>query len=153
MKLYTLGPKAFKRRFKMTRPLFDDLVDRIKPIVEVDDRGKEMAERSSGSCVPAALQLAATLRWLAGANHLCQEDNYGLATSTFYDSVWKVVYALDDVMPNSDFDPKDEGKLRSYADLMYVRSGRLVPGCIGGLDGMAVHITRPTLKGTPAPLS
>ncbi len=47
MKLYTLGPKAFKRRFKMTRPLFDDLVDIIKPIVEVDDRGKEMADTSN----------------------------------------------------------------------------------------------------------
>ena len=47
MKLYTLGPKAFKRRFKITRPLFDDLVDIIKPIVEVDDRGKEMADTSN----------------------------------------------------------------------------------------------------------
>ncbi len=63
MKLYTLGPKAFQRRFnKLNRPQFDDLVEKIKPIVEVDKRGKEMAKRSSGSFVPAALQLAATLR-------------------------------------------------------------------------------------------
>ena len=153
MKLYTLGPKAFKRRFKMNRPQFDDLVYKIKPIVEVNKRGKEMAKRSSGSFVPDALQLAATLRWLAGAHHSCQEDNYSLGTSTFFASVWKVIYALDFVLPRPDFDPKDEGQLRAHADGMYVRSGRLVPGCVGALDGMAVHIDRPSLKDTAAPLS
>ncbi len=40
--MYTFGPKAFKRRLKMSRNLFGDLVDKIKPIEEVDDRGKEM---------------------------------------------------------------------------------------------------------------
>ena len=153
MKLYTLAPKEFKRRFKLNRPLFDDLVEKIKPIVEVGKRGKEMAKRSSGSFVPAALQLAATLRWLAGAHHACQEDNYNLGRSTFFSSVWKVIYALDFVLPRPDFDPKDEGGLRGLADGMYVRSGRLVPGCIGALGGMAVHIDRPSLKDTPAPLS
>ena len=34
MKLYTLGHKVFKRLFKMNRPRFDDLVDKIKTIVE-----------------------------------------------------------------------------------------------------------------------
>jgi len=48
------------------------------------------------------------------------------------------VYALDFVIPREDLDPKDEGKLRAHADGIYVRSGRLVPGCVGGLDGMAV---------------
>jgi hypothetical protein len=57
------------------------------------------------------------------------------------------------VLPRPDFDPKDEGGLRGLADEMYVRSGRLVPGCVGALDGMALHIDRPTLKDTTAPLS
>jgi hypothetical protein len=44
MKLYTLGPKAFKRRSKLNQPVFDDLVEKIKPVVEVGKRGgKEMA--------------------------------------------------------------------------------------------------------------
>ncbi len=75
VKLYTLGPKAFKRRFKMNRPEFDELVEKIKPLVEVNKRGKLLAKRSSGCFVPAALQLAGTLGWLAGAHHACQEDN------------------------------------------------------------------------------
>ncbi len=122
-------------------------------MVEVNARGKAMAERSSGSFVPATLQLAATLRWLASAHFACQEDNYSLGTTTFYLSVWKCVYTLDCALPNDVFDPRDEGSLRALADGMYVRSGRLVPGCIGTIDGMAVHINRPTLKDTAAPLS
>ncbi len=55
MKLYTLGPMAFRRRFKLNRQQFDDLVEKIKPIVEVNDRGKKMAENSSGTFFPAAL--------------------------------------------------------------------------------------------------
>ena len=42
MKLYTRRPKAFKRRFKLNLPKFDDLVEKIKPIVEMNNRGKEM---------------------------------------------------------------------------------------------------------------
>ena len=75
MKVYTLGPKAFKRRFKLNRPKFDDLVEKIKPFAKVDNRGKGMAGKSSGSFVPATLQLAATFRWFACAHYAYQEDN------------------------------------------------------------------------------
>jgi hypothetical protein len=148
LNLYTLEPKAFKRRFKMNRPQFDDIVEKSKALGEVDDFGKEMAERSSGYFVPAALQLAATLRYLASGHHLCQEDNYSLATSTFYKSVWNCLYAIDYLIPDCDFDPKDEGKMRAHVDGMYIRSGRIVPGCVGALDGMVVRINKPSLKDT-----
>jgi hypothetical protein len=46
----------------LNRPQFDDLVEKIKPMIEVGDRGKDMAERSSGFFFPAALQLTTTLR-------------------------------------------------------------------------------------------
>ena len=87
LKLYTLGPKPFNRRFKINRVKFDDIVEKIKPLVEVNDHGKKMAERSSALFVPTTLQLAATLRFLACAYHACREDNYNLATTTFYRSV------------------------------------------------------------------
>ncbi len=45
MKLYALGPKAFKRRFKFNRPQLYDLVEKIKPTVPVNNRGKEMARK------------------------------------------------------------------------------------------------------------
>ena len=145
------GPKAFLRRFKMSRPMFDDVVEKIKPIVEPGEYGITRARRSSGSHVPAELQLAASLRWLSGASYLCQEDNFGLGGTTFFKCLWNCVYALDNVLPSPEFDITDEGKMKAHADGMYVRSGRTTPGCIGALDGMAVRITRPTLKDTASP--
>jgi hypothetical protein len=43
--------------------------------------------------------------------------------------------------------------MRALADDMYIRSGRLVPGCVGALERMAVQINKPSLKDTPAPLT
>jgi hypothetical protein len=67
----------------MNRAQFDDIVETIKPLVEVNDHEKKVAGRSSGSFVPTTMQLAATMRYLAGAHHACQADNYSLATTTF----------------------------------------------------------------------
>jgi hypothetical protein len=44
--------------------MFDDIVEKIKPIIEANDFGKVKARRSSGSHVPVKVQLAASLRWL-----------------------------------------------------------------------------------------
>jgi hypothetical protein len=51
--LQSHGPKAFLRRFKINRPMFDDIVEKSRPIVEADDVGKEHARRSRGSHVLA----------------------------------------------------------------------------------------------------
>mmetsp|Transcript_18188 Transcript_18188/g.50921 ORF Transcript_18188/g.50921 Transcript_18188/m.50921 type:complete len:120 (+) Transcript_18188:226-585(+) len=82
-KLRRFGDKAFKRRFKVSRGTFARLVVLIRNMVELDGVGVCTAERSSRSHIPAELQLAATLRWLAGASYMCQEDNYALGMSSF----------------------------------------------------------------------
>jgi len=64
--------------------MFNDILEKIRPGVEAGEVGKEQARRSSGSHVPIELQLAASLRWLAGAHHLCQQDNFSLSQTEFY---------------------------------------------------------------------
>ena len=151
-KLLARGPKAFLRRFKIRRPVFDDLEEKIKHIVEPDCRGIEMARRSSETHVVAELMLAACLRWLAGGNYMCQEDNYGIGVTEFYKCLWEqVVYALDTVLPSPDFDIQNVGQMKGLEEGMLVRSGGKISGRIGALDGMAVRITRPTLKDSACP--
>ncbi len=41
MKLYTLGPKAFKRRFNLNRPQFNDFVEKIKHVAGRGERSRE----------------------------------------------------------------------------------------------------------------
>ena len=150
-KLFSHGPKAFKRRFKVTKRTFMRLVKLIRPYVEPDESGKAMAIVSSGSYIPAELQLAVTLRWLAGANHLCQEDNYDVGGASVYHCLWQVIYALDTVIPAPKFDPTDENAMESLATSMFVRSKQSMAGCVGAIDGMAVKIRRPTLRDCPNP--
>ena len=145
------GPKTFKRRFKMSRTMFGDVVEKIRPIVEPDNFGITRRHRSSGSLVQAELQYAPSLRWIFGASYLCQEDNCGLDGTTFFKCFWNCVYALDNVLPSHEFDIRDEVKMKAHADGMFFRSSRTTPGCIGALYGMVVRITRPELKDTTCP--
>ena len=81
-------PTAFLRRLKISRPMFDDLVEKIKPIIyEPNEFGIKRARRSSGSHVPAEVELAASLRGLSGATYSCQQDNFGLGGSAFVKSL------------------------------------------------------------------
>ena len=80
-KLHAHGPKAFLRRFKIRRPLFDKLVEKIGHIVEPNIKGIEIAEFSCETYVLAELLLAASLRWLASGSYMCQKDNYGIGTT------------------------------------------------------------------------
>jgi hypothetical protein len=149
-----MAPRHFQgalRCLALCVRVFDDVVDEIKPIVEPGEYGITRARRSSGSHVPAELQLAASLRWLSGASYLCQEDNFGLGGTTFFKCLWNCVYAFKNVLPSLEFDIIDEGKMKAHADGMYVRSGRTTIGYIGALDGMAARITRPTLKDIASP--
>jgi hypothetical protein len=63
--------------------------------------------------------------------------------------LWKIVYALDTVLPAPECDIKNEGQMRGLAYGFFVRSGRKMPGCLGVFDGMAVKIQRSALKDTP----
>jgi hypothetical protein len=63
------------------------------------------------------------------------------------------MWALDKVLPAPVFDIRSDGQMRALADGMFVKSGGGISGCIGALDGMAVRITRPTLKDTASPQS
>ena len=141
-RLHNYSDREFVRRFKVSKQRFWKLVDLLRPHVEPDDLGKQMAEVSSGGFVPAECQLAATLRYLSGACKMDQEDLFGIAHTTFYASLWKVIYALDAILTKS-FDPYDVEELTRLAADMYDRSGRTVKGCIGALDGMALEIKKP----------
>ena len=150
-KLCSLRPGAFRRRFKVNRGTFFSLADAIRHVVEPDQVGRVMATRSSGSHIPAELQLAASLRWLAGANHMCQQDNYEVGVSSFYECLWRVVYALDCILPDPVFNPQDANQMASLARNMHSRSRGTMAGCVGALDGMAIRIKRPQLKDCPNP--
>eukprot|EP00873_Tetraselmis_striata_P033163 jgi/Tetstr1/453427/TSEL_040409.t1 len=137
---------VFRRRFKLTRKRFWSLLDVLRPDLELDDLGQRKARNSSGSPVPPECKLAVTLRWLAGSNFADAEDLYGVGTTTVYSTcIWPVVEAINNRC-KTPFRPFNQEDLQRLADEMTQRSGNTLPGCIGALDGMAVHIGQPNAK-------
>ena len=120
-RLHDYSEREFVKRFKVSKQRFWKLVDQLRPHVEPNVIGKQMAEVSSGGFVSVECQLAATLRYMSGAGKMDQEDLYGIAHSTFYASLWKVIYALDTILKRP-FDPYDVEELTRLAADMYDRS-------------------------------
>ncbi len=59
-----------------------------------------MARRSTGSPLDIEIQLAATLRYLAGGNYIDIVDLYELPPSRAHQYFWKTVNAIDEVIDN-----------------------------------------------------
>ena len=65
--LLDLSDPEYLKRFKVSKERFWWMVDNLAAKLEPVGMGQKMAIVSSGSWVPASLQLADTLRWLAGS--------------------------------------------------------------------------------------
>lgn len=70
--------KQFKARYRISRSTFDTILGRISPDLEPAERSKP------GGCpnghIPAKLKLGASLRFLAGSNHLDVADLHAMST-------------------------------------------------------------------------
>ena len=147
----SFSEKHFRCFYKVTRDRFDWLADLIQKDVEPSDLGKLMAIRSSGSYVNSRAMLAMTMRFLAGGSvhDICLV--HGVADSTFYECIWKVMDSLDSHLELDGIDPSDVESLRRLERCMFDRSKETVEGCIGAIDGMAVRIGRPKASDTSVP--
>jgi hypothetical protein len=63
-----LDPAIFKRMFRVDRASFSVILELIEPFMEKQNEQKAM--NSSGCVISMKMQLAVTLRWLAGGSHL-----------------------------------------------------------------------------------
>jgi hypothetical protein len=84
-----LTDKEFKDRYKMEKPRFVELCEKIRPEVKVSDAQKQNA-------VAVEICLAATLRALAGGHRHDISDKFGFRSgSTFYRIFDKTLLAID----------------------------------------------------------
>eukprot|EP00873_Tetraselmis_striata_P038406 jgi/Tetstr1/458670/TSEL_045060.t1 len=141
-----LTERGFRRRFKITKMTFADLVEKLGPSLTSNSF---FAILSSGSATSVELNLAATLRWLAGSNFLDIEDLYLMDNSTFYKCVLlQMIYALDKIF-TVDFDISSfEPHMETLSQNIHLHSKRVVSCCIAAIDGMAVKIGRPSRRDT-----
>eukprot|EP00187_Rhodella_violacea_P002776 CAMPEP_0174900828 /NCGR_PEP_ID=MMETSP0167-20121228/32620_1 /TAXON_ID=38298 /ORGANISM="Rhodella maculata, Strain CCMP736" /LENGTH=273 /DNA_ID=CAMNT_0016142355 /DNA_START=46 /DNA_END=864 /DNA_ORIENTATION=- len=94
----------FKRMFRLDRSSFAKLVDMIK-----DQFGRD---RRGAPSVPLTIQLAATLRLLAGGSYLDIAFGFNLNHTNLMTTVWKVLECIDEKLDNINFPLNDIKKLR-----------------------------------------
>lgn len=142
-RLLLLSPERMRAKFRVHKDDFWLLVEQVRPYVETEHT--EMAIASSGTFVPVELQLAATLRWLAGSSHIDACDVYGIGEGGFFYYVWGVCKALNRVLVIS-FPLDDSDKLRTIAQGFHTYTKGQITGCVGAVDGIVVRTRAPHQK-------
>jgi len=141
--------KEFKRRFRMHRHQFEQLVDTLRAELEPKTAfAKQCAINSSGSWVKAELKVAATLRVLAGGSYLDASDLYAVSASSFHrNTFWPVILAVcncpDEFLDNVHFPFDDDDKLREH-EATFKRFQKHFSGTVAAGDGCAFRIRRPS---------
>ena len=94
-----LDPSLFKRMFRVSRDVFEYLLDKLEPSFSSNEC---QAKNSSGEPIALKTRLAVSLRWLAGGSYLDLCFAWGLGVSTFYAEngvLWPTMQALDELFP------------------------------------------------------
>ena len=137
----SLSDAEFRRIYRMGKPSFEKLVERLEPRLLVDDR---MATISSRGPISTSVRLAAALRFFAGASYLDIYPTYGMSRTSFYEIVHSVVDAINEEFQVS-FPMTNRNELEEMADEhdSYLAHGNPLKGCVGAIDGLCVRIKRP----------
>ena len=144
-RLGSLSERQFQRRYRMPKATFHRLCTDIAPaMVKHHD---EQGQRVPKDC-PIQVQVSAALRWMAGGSYLDIVDVHGISEVTLYASVHAFVLALiNHPKYKIEFPTTDEVELRKiereWNELD--KTGKFA-GCVGALDGLIVHITKPRLS-------
>ena len=134
-----LSDPEFTARYRLNKKGFRMLANRLRPKLEPKTR------RSNPLSVE--LQIASTLRYLAGGHHLDLADQIGCSRKTFHTMAAKVVRAIVKVLPKLTFPFGDSDRLRQISDgFASFSNGKLV-GTVGCVDGLLVRIKKPRKNG------
>ena len=132
----------------MSKPAFGDLVEKIRPYMP---NGTSPKARSDS--VSVEVSLSVTLRYLAGGSYLDICDIHHITEPTFFRVKSRTLVALDFALQDEIRFPSTEDERRDTASGFEVKTGGVMKGCLGALDGLAVKIKEPSLFDCPNPTS
>lgn len=110
-----LDVETFLCMFRVDRDTFNELEERIAPLVHRDE---VKAVNSSGQAITARTKLAVTLRWLAGGSYIDICFAWGISKSSFFNAdrgvLWPTIDALDAVLPKIGLSLNNMDQLQRY---------------------------------------
>ena len=171
-----ISDRMFFRMYRMNRPCFHMLCDKIERTIGRDEFKSEKyikelralkyatpksriyhcACRSGGDYIQGELKLALTLRYLAGASYLDLFMAYSVQANyivTIVQEVKREWLCNNDILPMNFYsDVLQNGtRMEEIRRQFGESSGGILNGCIGAIDGWLVKIRCPTLAEVPNP--
>jgi hypothetical protein len=136
-----LTAKEFRKLYKLDRPNFKRVLTRIVPHMKKAD-----PSRDGEPAVPYELELACTMRWLAGGNYLDIHHHHGISETALWGAIHRCIYALlieygSEQLGDDKF--LDPTKLYEIERTFAAANGQTIRGCVGAIDGCAIRINRP----------
>ena len=136
VKVLSMNPVYFKRSYRLHRDDFMDLLSKIRPRVEYSNPfGTHHCDDDCGHIDPL-IQLAATLRLLAGGSYLDICFGYHISTGTIYKVFWRVLKAIDAVVDNINFDYDSEEAMEELEATFAKISKGAFRGTVAAGDGI-----------------
>jgi len=166
--LQRVSPQHFRRMFRMPIASFEKLCDDICAVVSqevfrpeaflshggLSERPTSLALQHQGGCIPGEIKSAMSLRMLAGGSHLDMVPLFDVVKSqaceafdTFIRWVIRTYrFPLVCWLRNDDCD-----RLHQLASDFGEKTGGVLCGCFGAIDGIAMRIQSPKLRDVSDP--
>ena len=96
--------------------------------------------------ISTRIRLSAALRYFAGGRPDDIALVHGISHTEVFNSVWKVVDAVNDCKVLDFSFPTDHGEQLSIAQKFLLNSKAGFACCVGAIDGMLIWIEKPTIR-------
>jgi hypothetical protein len=136
-----LTKKEFRKLYKLDNDNFKRTLARLIPHM-----AKATPTNDKEPAVAYELELACTMRWLAGGNYLDIHHHHGISEAAFWRGIHRCIYAiLMEYGPEHLGDAKfsDPVQLAEIERTFAAANGETIRGCVGAIDGCAIRINRP----------
>jgi len=138
-----LGPHCVRRAHRMDQESFFSLLGMLEPYVNSPESNKKGAKND---LISLEIRLSAALRFFAGGRPEDISVVHGISHSEAFNSVWKVVDAVNAAKEMAFSYPSCHEKQRAIAAGFQARSSPHFGNCAGAIDGMLIWIEKPTEK-------
>ena len=129
----------FRRRYRMSCVAFRSLLAQALPVfVSFFNEAEDVKERAR-NVAPRAL--AIMLRIFAGGAMLDVQEGHAVGHDYGYTLFWRMLASVDGVLRLQPFWQNLEERSEAFA----ARTGGIMSGCVGCLDGLLVRIVKPSV--------
>lgn len=142
-----LGPNYTRRAYRMEEESFWKLHLLLEPFLLPKKAATNRASNGArNGVISSSARLSVALRYFAGGSAYDIALVHGISHTEVFNSVWKVVDAVNACRELAIEFPSDHNKQRQLAAEFQAKSEADFAGCVGAIDGLLIWIEKPSEK-------